>query len=56
MASLTEDVEDLEFEALLRRKDGSIFMGESHPLPIYSQMVINGELYNLSIIGTSRSA
>jgi len=46
IASLKEKGEDLEFEALLRRKDGSIFIG----LVSSSLTEINGERYNLSII------
>ena len=46
VASLKENGEDLEFEALLRRRDGSIFMG----LISSSLTEINGELFNLSII------
>jgi len=46
IARLKEHGEDLEFEALLRRKDGSIFMG----LISSSLVGINGVHYNLSII------
>ena len=46
IARLKAHGEDLEFEALLRRKDGSIFMG----LLSSSLMEIGGRQYNLSII------